>query len=81
MNSDTDAILAIIGAFGFLILLVLVAVIVISHFIGKAAERKHRNYVSFFVLSILLSPLITALVVAALPFDNSDPRHPKNKQK
>ena len=77
----TEAVLAIIGAFGFLILLVLAAVVVVSHFIGKAAERKHRSYGAFFVLSILLSPLITALVVAALPFDANDPRHPKNKSK
>lgn len=76
---STEAILAIIATFGVLILVGLAVIIYVSHLIGKAAERKHRSYGSFFALSLLLSPLITALVVAALPFDDEDPRNPKNK--
>lgn len=77
---DTGALLAIIASFGIILLIGLVTVVVISHFIAKAAVRKERNYLSFFVLSILLSPLITGLVVAALPFTANDPNHPKNKK-
>lgn len=80
MLPDTEALLALIASFGILLVLGLVAVIVASHFIAKAAQRKERSYGSFFVLSILLSPLITALVVAALPFSANDPNHPRNKK-
>lgn len=80
MNPDVEALVAVIASFGILLVLGLIAVIVASHFIAKAAQRKERSYGSFFALSILLSPLITALVVAALPFTASDPNHPKNKK-
>jgi hypothetical protein len=40
---------------------------------------KNRSYASFFWLSILTSPLLTGLIVAILPFNADDPRHPKNK--
>jgi hypothetical protein len=80
LTPNGEALVAIIASFGILLLLGLVAVVVISHFIAKAAQRKERHYLSFFVLSILLSPLITGLVVAALPFTASDPNHPKNKK-
>lgn len=76
-----EAALAVIATFGVFILLALLAAVVVGHFIGKAAERKDRSYAAFFVLSILLSPLITALVVAALPFNSDDPNHPRNKGK
>lgn len=74
-----EAVLGLIAAFGFFFLVLIAATVVIGHFIGKAAARKNRSYGAFFALSILLSPLITGLVVAALPFDESDPKHPKNK--
>jgi len=77
---NPEELAAIIGAFGLLILLGLVVVIVVAHFIGKAAARKERSYGSFFALSILLSPLITALVVAALPFSSQDPNKPKHRE-
>ena len=80
MMPDVEALVAVIASFGVLLLLGLIAVIVASHFIAKAAQRKERSYGSFFALSILLSPLITALVVAALPFTASDANHPKNKK-
>ena len=47
--------------------------------IASAARRKNRSFGAFFWLSLLMSPIITGLVVAALPFDDADPRHPKNK--
>ena len=80
MTPDLEVLAAVIASLGILLLIGLVAVIVLSHFIAKAAQRKERSYGSFFVLSIFLSPLITALVVAALPFAASDPNHPKNKK-
>lgn len=78
---NPEEILAIVGALAVLILLGLVAVVIAAHFIGKAAQRKERSYGSFFALSILLSPLITALVVAALPFTADDSRNPRNRVK
>jgi hypothetical protein len=83
MNPDlpsADALLALLAGFGILLVLILVVVIVVAHLIGKAAVKKNRSYGSFFALSLLLSPLITGLVVAALPFEDDDPRHPKNKK-
>ena len=65
---------------GFLVLLVIVGgYFAIVGAIASAARRKNRSFGAFFWLSLLISPLITGLVVAALPFDESDPRHPKNK--
>lgn len=78
---NSEEVIAVIGAFGVLLLLALVAVVVAAHFIGKAAARKERSYGSFFALSILLSPLITALVVAALPFTAYDAKNPRNQVK
>jgi len=80
MMLDPEVLAGVFALLGILLLIGLVAVVVLSHFIAKAAQRKERSYGSFFVLSIFLSPLITALVVAALPFTTSDPRHPKNKK-
>jgi MFS superfamily sulfate permease-like transporter len=64
------------GLVGVLAIIGLVAAFVAAHFIAKAAVKKHRSYGAFFVLSILLSPLVTAAIVAALPFDENDPRRP-----
>ncbi|MEN9753038.1 MAG: hypothetical protein RL670_729 [Actinomycetota bacterium] len=47
--------------------------------VGAAAARKNRSRQSFFWLTLLLSPILTGLIVATLPFDESDPRHPRNK--
>ena len=48
--------------------------------VGIAAQRKDRSFFSFFVLTILLTPVITGLVVAAIPFRDDDPRHPNAKR-
>ena len=68
---DTASVLAYILYAVVLALEVLFAIL-----IGIAAARKHRSFASFFVLTILLTPLITGLVVAALPFRDDDPRRP-----
>ena len=36
---------------------------VISHFIGVLAERKKRKYLTFFIISIFVYPLLTAFVM------------------
>ena len=56
-------------------------VAICGHFVGRAARMKNRSYFSFFWLTILLSPIVTGLIVAVLPFNSDDPRHPKNKAK
>jgi len=48
----------------------------VAHLIGKSARVKNRSYRSFFWLSLAFSPLLTALVVATLPFNNYDKRSP-----
>lgn len=63
-----------------LIFLYVVANVFISLGIGSAAEKKDRSFSGFFWLSFLFSPFLPALVVAALPFRDSDERHPKNKR-
>lgn len=75
-----------ISGFEQLVLLVglLYVALVVIYFwgcskVGKAAERKNRSRRSFFWLSIVFNPLVTAFVVAVLPFTDSDPRNPKNK--
>jgi len=41
----------------------------LSHLIGKAAERRGRNYWAFFWLSLLVSWVIMGIIVATLPYD------------
>ena len=63
-------------------LLVIVAIWVLCGLlVGGAAARKNRSRQSFFWLTILLSPILTGLIVASLPFTDSDPRHPANKDR
>jgi hypothetical protein len=64
----------------FLALAVIAGYIVAVVFIGRAAGRKNRSVAAFVWLTLLLSPLITALVVAAIPFELDDPRSPRNKR-
>ena len=44
--------------------------IFLSHVIGKAAERRGRNYWAFFWLSFLVSWVIMGIIVAVLPYDH-----------
>lgn len=76
---NVEAILAGIAAFSVLIAIGTAAYIVAAHAVAKAASKKDRNYWSFFILGLLLSPLTTALVVAAIPFRDDDPRNPRNR--
>ena len=73
---------SIAGVFLFLIIAFYAAIIFFyfwgSSQVGKAAERKNRNRRSFFWLSLVFSPLLTALIVATLPFSDLDPKNPKN---
>lgn len=75
---QTTLALMIIGII-FSVIIGLAILIIASHFVARAARMKNRSYGSFFWLSILTSPIITGFVVAVLPFNVDDPRHPKNK--
>lgn len=69
------------SGFGFLIYgIVFLIDIVIAVLIGSAARRKDRSFWSFFWLTLLITPVITGLVVAAIPFRPEDVRHPANKR-
>jgi NADH:ubiquinone oxidoreductase subunit 3 (subunit A) len=59
--------------------LLLVLDIVISLLVGSAAKRKGRSFGAFFWLALFMGILLPALVVAALPFSENDPRHPNNR--
>ncbi|HEY1529378.1 MAG TPA: hypothetical protein VGF80_01025 [Galbitalea sp.] len=69
---------------GFLYILVYAIILAIDVFasllVASAARRKDRSFGAFFWLSLLLGVLIPALVVAALPFRDDDPRKPSNKR-
>jgi hypothetical protein len=41
--------------------------ILISYFVGRAADRKNRSFASFFLISFFVSPMVGAIIVAALP--------------
>jgi hypothetical protein len=60
-----------VAGFVFGWLIVLVIWIWLSHAIGKAAERRGRAYWGFFWLSLLVSPIIMGIIVAALPYDDA----------
>jgi hypothetical protein len=59
--------------------IVIVIDVFVSLLVAGAARRKDRSFGSFFWLSLLSGVLIPALVVAALPFREDDPRKPSNK--
>lgn len=41
--------------------------------VGQAAEKKGRNRISFFLLSLVISPIITALIVACMRPEQKQP--------
>lgn len=47
--------------------LVLALWILVAALVGKAAERKLRSFWSFFLIALFISPLLGAVIVAALP--------------
>jgi hypothetical protein len=71
----------------YLTILVTVAIVniviqlVIGHLVAKAARMKNRSYASFYWLTLILGWQSTALIVAILPFNLDDPRHPINKSR
>jgi hypothetical protein len=77
-NIQSTLILIVIGSI-LVVLVALAVVLIAAHFVARAARMKNRSYASFFWLSLLTSPIITGFVVAVLPFNVDDPRHPKNK--
>jgi uncharacterized membrane protein YhdT len=44
----------------------LIGWVVISHLVAEAAERKSKNYPTYLLLSILVSPLLIGLLVALM---------------
>jgi hypothetical protein len=61
--STSDTRLAILaGAIVGLIIWIL-----ISYFVGRAADHKNRSFTSFFLIAFFISPIISAVIVAALP--------------
>jgi hypothetical protein len=47
--------------------LLIIAWLVVSYFVGRAAEKKNRSFASFFLIALLVSPILGAIIVAALP--------------
>jgi hypothetical protein len=45
----------------------LVVWILICYFVGRAGDRKHRSFTSFFLIAFFVSPIVGAVIVAALP--------------
>jgi hypothetical protein len=41
--------------------------ILICYFVGRAADRKNRSFTSFFLIPFFVSPIVGAVIVAALP--------------
>ena len=76
MNIDIQSLLI---TYLVLVLVILVALVIVSHLVAKAARMKNRSYGSFFWMCLLIGPLIPAIIVATLPFNLDDPRHPRNK--
>ena len=59
----------------------LVILFITANLVAKAARMKNRSYASFYWLTLVFGPWIVGGVVAALPFNLDDPRHPINKGK
>ena len=70
---------AILTTYLIFVVVLIVILFVVAHFIAKAARMKNRSYGSFYWISLLAGPLIAGIIVATLPFNLDDPRHPKNK--
>ena|ERR1019366_6514395 len=41
--------------------------ILVSYFVARAADRKNRSFTSFFFIAFFVSPIVGAVIVAALP--------------
>ena len=79
MNDGAQQFLNSYGQFIFIMVAVAVLInLVIGHLVGKAARMKNRSYGSFYWLTLIVGWHLTALIVAALPFTEDDPRNPAN---
>jgi len=83
MNSDGNLLQQLVGSYLSTIITIFIVNIiiqlVIGHLVAKAARMKNRSYASFYWLTLILGWHTTALIVAILPFNLDDPRHPINK--
>jgi hypothetical protein len=59
------------ATYGVIIFISGVVGLVISVIVAKAAERKGRSFAGFLLLGLFLSPIISGIVVALLPEQNS----------
>ena len=50
--------------------------LVLINIAAKAARRKNRSYGAFWWLGLVLSPFVTFVIVAILPFNEYDARSP-----
>lgn len=50
--------------------------LVLINVAAKAARRKNRSYGAFWWLGLTLTPVVTFIIVALLPFNEYDPRAP-----
>lgn len=69
----------IMTAYLIVLLIAIVLIFVFAHLVAKAARMKNRSYASFYWISLAVGPLIPAIIVATLPFNLDDPRHPRNR--
>jgi hypothetical protein len=58
----------------------LIIYFIVASMVASAARRKDRSFAAFFLLSLVLGIAIPALVIAAIPFRDDDPRHPNTKR-
>ena len=56
-----------IGTPELLLIFFVVLYILICNFIGKAAEKRGRSRILFFLLSFIISPIVGAVVLFLLP--------------
>ena len=62
-TTTTGADVALIIAVGVLIIIW----VVVAYFVARAAENKERSFWAFWCISLFVSPILGAVIVAALP--------------
>lgn len=78
MNHN-DLVQQLLTAYLIVVVIAFVLLFVFAHLVAKAARMKNRSYASFYWISLAIGPLIPAIIVATLPFNLDDPRHPRNR--
>ena len=69
----------IMTAYLVVLLIAIILIFVFAHLVAKAARMKNRSYASFYWICLAIGPIIPAIIVATLPFNLDDPRHPRNR--